>query len=76
MTGWFGLIAPAKTPEPILQKLSEATVKAAASPAVIDALAQQGVEAASSTPQAFAAFIAEQVASYRKLVEDKAVTLD
>jgi tripartite-type tricarboxylate transporter receptor subunit TctC len=74
--GWFGMIAPAKTPEPTLQKLSDATAKAAASPAVMEALAQQGVEAASSTPQGFAAFIAEQVSSYRKLVEDKAVTLD
>ena len=47
---WFGLVAPAKTPEPVIKSLHEIFVKAAASPDVRDKLAGQGISVGSSTP--------------------------
>jgi tripartite-type tricarboxylate transporter receptor subunit TctC len=67
--GWYGLLAPAGTPETIVTKLSDAVADAARSPDVIAALHAQGTEPASSRPAEFAAFIREQLDLHRKLVE-------
>lgn len=74
--GWFGLMAPAGTPTEAIDTLSAAVNKAAESPAVVDALAAQSVEPASNSPEEFAAFIQEQLDSYRQLVTDGVVQVE
>ena len=67
---WFGLLAPAGTPPAIVERLAAAVAKAVADPEVAAALRNQGIVPKSDTPAAFAAFIAEQLALHRKLVDD------
>jgi tripartite-type tricarboxylate transporter receptor subunit TctC len=68
--GWFGLMAPAGTPAPIVNRLSDAVVEAARSPDVIAALRAQGIEPHGNRPQAFATFIREQLDLHRQLMKD------
>ena len=62
---WFGLVAPAKTPEPVIKSLHELFAKAATSPEVRDKLAAQGISVESSTPEQFAARIKADTAQVR-----------
>lgn len=55
---WIGMVAPAKTPAPVIAKLNTELRKALSLPDVKDKLAEQGIEATSSTPAEFANLIA------------------
>ena len=59
---WIGMLAPAKTPRPIVDKLNAEIAKAVNTPAVKDKLAKAGVAPLIMTPEAFAARIKEEVA--------------
>jgi tripartite-type tricarboxylate transporter receptor subunit TctC len=67
---WWGVLFPAGTPRPIVQKLNADTVKALADPDVKKRFADLGVEAVSSTPEQFAAFIKDEMAKYAKLIKE------
>ncbi len=54
---WFGLLAPAATPAPIVDQLHAALVKALADPALHGQILSQGADAIGDTPAEFAAFI-------------------
>jgi tripartite-type tricarboxylate transporter receptor subunit TctC len=54
---WFGVLAPAGTPGPIIQRLNTEIARALASPDLKEKLAQQGAEVVVSTPEQFAAKI-------------------
>lgn len=55
-SAWFGLFAPAGTPQPIIQKLYEATAAAAKSPTLREKLALQGDDILVAGPAKFATF--------------------
>ena len=50
---WNGIIAPPKTPEPIIRKMSEILIKIAADPEVIEAMRKAGASMVKSTPDQF-----------------------
>jgi tripartite-type tricarboxylate transporter receptor subunit TctC len=52
--GWNGIVVPAKTPKPIIQKLSDAIVKAVKMPDVVEKIEKLGNDAVGTTPEAFA----------------------
>jgi tripartite-type tricarboxylate transporter receptor subunit TctC len=54
---WFGLLAPAGTPQPIIDKLSKATNEALKDPAVLKQLHTQGLDALGGSPDEFRTFI-------------------
>ena len=58
---WFGLLAPAGTPRPVIDKISAAAGQALASETVVKALAPQGIDIVGGTPEAFAAYIADEM---------------
>jgi tripartite-type tricarboxylate transporter receptor subunit TctC len=66
---WNGLLAPAKTPRPIVDRLHAEVQKALALPAVQAKLATQGVEPMPLTPQEFDALIAKEIVSNLKLAK-------
>ena len=68
--GWFGLMAPAKTPPAIVAKLSDAVAAAVTAPEVIAALRAQGIEPTASRPAEFGIFVREQLELHRQLVKD------
>jgi tripartite-type tricarboxylate transporter receptor subunit TctC len=71
---WFGIAAPAGTPEPIITKLNTEIVKVLNLPDVKEKFAAQGVDVVGSTPAEFAAHIKSQMATWDKVVKDAGVT--
>jgi tripartite-type tricarboxylate transporter receptor subunit TctC len=67
---WWGVLVPAGTPQPVVQKLNADTVRALADPDVKKRFADLGVEAVSSTPAEFAAFIRNEMDKYTKLIRE------
>ncbi|HSN39533.1 MAG TPA: tripartite tricarboxylate transporter substrate binding protein [Burkholderiales bacterium] len=74
--GWFGLLAPAKTPRAIIVRLSKAAADAVNSSDVSQKFLQLGVDPVHNTPDEFAKFIADQLARYRKTVKDLDIRVD
>jgi tripartite-type tricarboxylate transporter receptor subunit TctC len=67
---WWGVLYPAGTPKPIVDKLHQDTVKVLADPDTRKRFADLGVEAKSSSPAEFAAFIKAEMAKYAKLIKE------
>jgi tripartite-type tricarboxylate transporter receptor subunit TctC len=68
-TFWNGLFAPAKTPTEIVERLHQEAQKAAATPAVREKLAQQGIDPMPITAAAFDALIRKEIAESIALVK-------
>ncbi|MEI8275735.1 MAG: tripartite tricarboxylate transporter substrate binding protein [Hyphomicrobiales bacterium] len=66
---WNGLLVPAKTPQPIIDRLHAEVQKALALPEVKAKLAPQGVEPLPLSPQEFDALIAKEIVSNVKLAQ-------
>lgn len=66
---WIGMMAPAKTPRDIVNRLNEEVVKALASPDVKERFAKLGADAWTLKPEQFDAYIKEEIASNAKLVK-------
>ena len=66
---WFGLVAPAKLPQPIVERLNDATTKALAKPEVKEKFGTIGTDVAPLNPAEFSAFIEREVAAWAKLVK-------
>lgn len=73
---WFGLVARAGTPQPVVEKLSAAVARALSSPSVREKLNQQAVEPQPDSRQAFGQFLKEEVALYSRLVKELDIKLD
>lgn len=69
MTGWNGYFAPAATPRPIIDRLSQAIAVACRDPAIVAKMANLSVDAVGSTPDQLAAAIQADLPIYRKAVE-------
>ncbi len=67
---WWGVLLPAGTPRPIVDKLNADLGQALASAEVKEKFAALGVEAVTSTPEQFGEFIRRETAKYAKLVKD------
>jgi tripartite-type tricarboxylate transporter receptor subunit TctC len=65
---WFGLVAPAGTPDVVIDKLNAAFVRAVRDPNVVRQMTEQGAEAVATTPAEFAAFIASETERFGKVV--------
>ena len=69
LIAWFGLVAPAKTPNDIVQKLHDATVKGLAKSEVKEKFAAIGTDVAPLNPEQFGKFIQSEIAHWAKLVK-------
>ena len=61
VSAWFGLAAPARTPEPIINRLNSDTLAVLAMPEVREKFASLGMEPLGSTPAEFGAFIRSEI---------------
>jgi tripartite-type tricarboxylate transporter receptor subunit TctC len=68
VVSWFGILAPAGTPPPIVNFLNAEIVKAMQSPEVRTVMAGLGAEAITNTPQEFAAYISIERAKWAEVV--------
>ncbi|HTP62770.1 MAG TPA: tripartite tricarboxylate transporter substrate binding protein [Burkholderiales bacterium] len=73
---WYGLNAPAKTPEAIIKRLSAEAAKAAKSPLVLERFAADDAEAVGSTPAEYAAFIKKEQERWGKVVRAAHIRAD
>jgi tripartite-type tricarboxylate transporter receptor subunit TctC len=73
---WQGVVAPARTPKPIVEKLSRAIVAALQSPDVIKQLTLQGMEPAGSTPDAFFAYASQERDRWGAVIRHKGISAD
>jgi tripartite-type tricarboxylate transporter receptor subunit TctC len=70
---WQGMVVPAGTPKPIVEKLQKAIAKVAADPEVIERFKKQGVEIRSSTQAEFAAFYDKEEQTWVKLIKEQGI---
>ncbi|HEV8519054.1 MAG TPA: tripartite tricarboxylate transporter substrate binding protein [Burkholderiales bacterium] len=75
-TSWWGIVAPARTPDAILTALSEEIARALDSASMKEQLDRQGVEPRSSTPSEFRAFMQSELVKWAKVVKDSRATAD
>jgi len=68
VTTWYGILAPAGTPHPIVARLNSEIVKAMQSPDVKERLANIGIEPRTSTPEEFSAFIREEMTKWADVI--------
>jgi len=66
---WFGISAPAATPDPIIEKVNAAFNKALQDKGVIEKLAKIDVRTAGGTPQQFGKLWAEQIVTWAAVLK-------
>lgn len=76
ITTWFGILAPAGTPELIVERLNADIRDALASDRFQEAMAAQGSDAAPSSPREFADFVESEIAKYGEIVRAADIRLE
>jgi tripartite-type tricarboxylate transporter receptor subunit TctC len=72
---WYGMIAPAKTPDNIIAALNRIANEAMADPSVKEKLADQGLAVAGDTPQHFRGYIGAETKKWAKVIKDSGVEM-
>ncbi len=67
---WYSLLAPAKTPKAVVDKLNAALVSALKSPEVTSQLKQQGFETRTSTPAELKTYIGKEMARWERVITE------
>lgn len=71
---YWGVIAPAKTPPAIVEKMNAEIQKALKDPAVAERLAAQGMTVTGQGPAEFKAFMQKEIDRWRKVVKENGIT--
>jgi tripartite-type tricarboxylate transporter receptor subunit TctC len=75
-TGWFGFVAPAGTPDAIVQKLNAEITGALADEQIKASMRNLGVEPAPSKPEAFEAYIRSEHAKWAKVIRQANIKIE
>jgi tripartite-type tricarboxylate transporter receptor subunit TctC len=75
-SSWFGMLVPAKTPKPIIDRLLAETRAALKSPDVNQNLVSQGAEPGGNSPTEFGAYFRSEIAKWGKVVKAAGVKLE
>jgi tripartite-type tricarboxylate transporter receptor subunit TctC len=73
---WMGLVAPAGTPQPIVDRLAEAARRAATAPDTLARFDKDGVEPVGNTPAEFRALISREIGQWRDLAKQTKITVE
>jgi tripartite-type tricarboxylate transporter receptor subunit TctC len=76
INSWVGLLAPAKTPQPVLDKLSAALQKVLNDPAMRERLASLGIVATPGTPDAYGKEIVRDLQKNKAITKAAHISLD
>jgi tripartite-type tricarboxylate transporter receptor subunit TctC len=68
-TQWFGILAPAGTPRPIIDRIHQETVRALRAPELIKQLAGEGADIVASTPEEFGAYIKSETGKWARVIK-------
>ena len=75
-SAWFAVVAPPKTPQRIVNKISADIAKALKQPELIKRLADLSAEVVGTNPQESAKFMREEVVRWNKVIKDAGVKLE
>lgn len=75
-TLWYALLAPARTPQPIIRKVHAESVKALAAPQMREQLQALGATPVGNSPQELYLFIAKEIQMWTNLVKQAGIRLD
>jgi tripartite-type tricarboxylate transporter receptor subunit TctC len=73
---WIGIVAPAGTPKPVIEKLAAAAQRAVRMRELAERLKRDGVEPVGSTPEEFGTLIAREIGQWRSLAQSAKITLE
>ena len=73
---WHGLMAPAGTPQAVIDKLHNEVVRVLRTPEIIERMASQGVDVIAGSPAELAAFIKQDLVKYDKLVKSAGLKVE
>jgi len=73
---WMGLVAPAGTPRPIVEKLAASVKRAVGSADLAERFKREGIDPVGGTPEEFAALITREIAQWRALAKSVNISLD
>ena len=73
---WFGLLAPAGTPDAVVAKLQQAVGFAVGKPEIQKMFADRNVEAKASTPEEFERRIRDEMQQWSEVVKRENIKLD
>ena len=72
-TGWLGILVPSGVPPAVIARLNTEIRNVMQNPEVRKALIAQGVEARTSTPEEFGAFLKSETTKWRKVIDDAGI---
>ena len=75
-TAWIGIVVPAGVPPALVEHINREFVAALKDPQVVDKLRGQGMESVGNSPQAFAAFMQEELRRWTPVIRRAGVSLD
>ena len=73
---WLGLMAPAGTPRDIIDRLAAESAAVLTRPDIREALAKQGAEALTSSPDVFKNLVEHDIAKWSKVIQDAGITAE
>jgi tripartite-type tricarboxylate transporter receptor subunit TctC len=74
-SAWYGIMAPAGTPAPIVARIQKA-LAGARTPASFEAMRRQGAEPVVSTPEVLKARLESEMKTYAKLIKETGITVE
>jgi tripartite-type tricarboxylate transporter receptor subunit TctC len=76
VTGWFGVFAAAKTPQPLVESLSRLYREAAQQPDVSARLSSEGLEAVGNTPAEFGKQVRRDIDKWARVIKDANISIE
>lgn len=76
ISSWFGLFAPARTPQAVVDRLYKETARIVKTADIKERFAREGAEAVGNTPAEFAAFVRSEYTRFEKVVKDSGATAE
>ena len=73
VTTWYSFMVPAGTPAPVVRRIRDAAVKAVQAPDAQQALARQGLDVETSTPQELAARIKSESRTWAEVIKSAGI---
>jgi tripartite-type tricarboxylate transporter receptor subunit TctC len=74
--GWYGLVAPARTPRAVTARLYASLLQSLHAPAMKERLAAQGIDVIASTPDELTQFLRQELDKWRKVVKAAGLIVD
>jgi len=76
VSGWFGIVAPAATPAPVIERLSREIAIIAASPLTTERFAENGITVENTTPEEFANIIQADYQRWAGVIAEAGVKIE